>query len=61
MANEDNRANATDGKRDEPCVPKTDVQIIPPGEVSLIVSGIALGFTLGFALGALFGARNGKG
>lgn len=45
---------------EKPCLPGQDVRIIPPGEVSLIASGIAFGLALGFALGALFGARIGR-
>lgn len=40
-----------------PCPPTTDVHIVPPGEVTLLVAGVGAGLALGFALGALFGAR----
>ena len=45
---------------EKPCPSGQDVRIIPPGEVSLLVSGGALGLALGFALGALFGARSSR-
>lgn len=41
----------------KPCPPTTDVHIVPPGEVTLLVAGVGAGLALGFALGALFGAR----